>query len=76
MLSVTIDEAKLRLLELIKAVEQGEMITITRDDQPIATLAPVAPVERRPVFGSHKGSVVWMAEDFDAPLEDFDEYMK
>ncbi|MDX2141657.1 MAG: type II toxin-antitoxin system prevent-host-death family antitoxin [Chloroflexota bacterium] len=71
MVTVTIDEAKLRLLELIRAVEQGEMITITRDDQPIATLSPVAHSERRPVFGSHKGSVVWMAEDFDAPLDDF-----
>jgi predicted DNA-binding antitoxin AbrB/MazE fold protein len=28
-----------------------------------------------PQFGSAKGSILYMAEDFDAPLEDFEEYM-
>jgi hypothetical protein len=30
--------------------------------------------ERRPVFGCAKGQF-WMADDFDAPLEEFKEYM-
>jgi hypothetical protein len=30
--------------------------------------------ERRPVFGCLKGQI-WMADDFDAPLEEFKEYM-
>jgi hypothetical protein len=30
---------------------------------------------RESVFGSMKGKV-WMADDFDAPLEDFKEYME
>ena len=32
------------------------------------------PPRRRPVFGSGKG-LFKMADDFDAPLEDFEEYM-
>jgi len=30
--------------------------------------------EKRPVFGCAKGQF-WMSDDFDAPLEDFAEYM-
>lgn len=33
------------------------------------------PAERKPHFGSAKGLVTFMAEDFDAPLDDFNEYM-
>jgi hypothetical protein len=29
----------------------------------------------QPVFGSGKGLITYMADDFDAPLEDFKEYM-
>ena len=30
----------------------------------------------RPQFGSGKADIVYMAEDFDAPLDDFKEYME
>jgi prevent-host-death family protein len=76
MVSVTLDDAKIRLPELIEAVEHGETIIITKADQPVATLAPVQSAERRPRFGSAKGSILYMADDFDAPLDDFDEHMK
>lgn len=33
------------------------------------------PPERKPHFGSAKGMVTFMADDFDAPLDDFNEYM-
>jgi prevent-host-death family protein len=75
MVSITLDDAKTRLVELIDAVEHGETIIITRKDQPVATLAPVQSAERRPRFGSARGSVLYMADDFDAPLDDFAEYM-
>lgn len=32
------------------------------------------PTERKPRFGSAKGLVTFMADDFDAPLDDFNEY--
>jgi prevent-host-death family protein len=76
MVSISVDDAKIRLSELIDAVEHGETIIITKEDQPVATLAPVQSAERRPRFGSARGSVLYMADDFDAPMDDFDEYMK
>jgi len=39
----------------------------------LARLSPTAPngkTEKRPVFGSAKKDILYMAEDFDAPLED------
>jgi len=38
-------------------------------------LVPRQAVPRRPQFGSAKGKI-WMADDFDAPLEEFKEYME
>ena len=53
---------------------KGEKVLIFTDDQRAVQLVPVAPPERHPQFGSAKGLIV-MTEDFDAPLEDFEEYM-
>jgi hypothetical protein len=30
---------------------------------------------KKPFFGCMKGTVTWMSDDFNAPLEDFKEYM-
>ncbi len=71
---VKLDEAKVHLLDLIEAAIRGEEVFILKDDRPVAQLVPLQPPKRHPQFGSAKGLVV-MAEDFDAPLEDFSEYM-
>jgi len=39
--SVSVAEAKAHLSELLKAVEEGETIAITRRGRPVASLAPV-----------------------------------
>ncbi len=72
---VNVEEAKTRLPDLIDAAVGGEEIVITRDDQPVVRLVPVARAESRPRFGSAEGMVA-MSDDFDAPLEDFDEYVR
>lgn len=71
---ITLDEAKIRLLDLIEAAIKGDDVFILKDDQQAVQLVPVAPPVRHPQFGSAEGLVV-MADDFDAPLEDFNEYM-
>ena len=70
---VTIEEAKTSLPDLIEAVVGGDEVRIAKDDQHIVKLVPVSGMKPVPQFGSAKGLIV-MAEDFDAPLEDFDEY--
>ena len=39
--SVSVAEAKAHLAQLLRAVEEGEVIAITRRGRPVATLAPV-----------------------------------
>ena len=71
---VDITEAPRRLLDLIQAVEHGEEVIITRNQQPLIQLVPLPRPVNRPQFGSARG-LITMAENFDAPLDDFREYM-
>jgi prevent-host-death family protein len=74
MYQVSLDEAKRRLLDLVEAAIKGEKVLIVKEDRQMVQLVPVEPPKRRPQFGSARGLVV-MADDFDAPLADFNEYM-
>jgi antitoxin (DNA-binding transcriptional repressor) of toxin-antitoxin stability system len=69
MTTVSLEEAKLRLAELIALLQAGDDVVITQDERPVARLVKPAtdkPGKRR--LGTLKGSVKHMAEDFDAPL--------
>ena len=72
--AVTLDEAKARLPDLIEAAIGGSEVVIIRSDRSMVRLVPVTGAKSRPQFGSARG-LVTMAEDFDAPLEDFAGYM-
>jgi prevent-host-death family protein len=67
-------EAKTHLSQLLDAVEAGERIVITRHGKPVAELSP-PPKKKSARRGCAKGPGFYMAPDFDAPLEDFKEYM-
>lgn len=75
--TIPIQEAGAHLSELIHQLAPGDEIIITEDDRPVARLTvagrPMAP-PRPPGF--LRGSVLGMAPDFDAPLDDFREYME
>jgi prevent-host-death family protein len=68
--TVTLPEAQARLPELLKEVLRGEEVIILQDSAPAAKLVPV----ERPGYGSLRGQIV-MADDFDAPLDAFADYM-
>lgn len=68
--TVTIEEAQLHLSELMDEIQQGEEVVILRDNAPVAKLVPAT----RGGFGSCKGQIV-MADDFDAPLDEFADYV-
>ncbi len=75
MTSVTIDEAQANLSQLVDKLAPGEEVVITRNEQPVARLiGSAAPSERR--LGTLRGTVTHVAPDFDAPLDDFKEYME
>ncbi len=76
--TVSIEEARNKLSELIHLLAPGEEVVITENDQPVARLVPAAPpLEPRkvPRMGTLRGTVLSM-EHFDDPLEDFEEYME
>jgi antitoxin (DNA-binding transcriptional repressor) of toxin-antitoxin stability system len=74
---VTLSEAQARLPELIANLVPGEELCITQDQQTIAKLVRIRPPLREPRQpGSAKDTILYMADDFDAPLEDFREYME
>ena len=80
MVQVSLDEAKERLSDLIDAASQGETVLIEKEGEQGAQIVQLVAVPEKPkrkrVFGSAKGLIIYMADDFDAPLEDFREYME
>jgi prevent-host-death family protein len=80
---VPVKEAKAKLTELLRAVEAGERITLTRHGKPIADLVPHEAVKKEQpmsllarVEAWHKANpskgIGWVSPDFDEQLpEDF-----
>ena len=65
-MDVGVHEAKTHLSRLLRRVQLGEEITISRGGQPLARLVPVLPPVR-PTFGLDRGRLE-VPEDFNAPL--------
>jgi antitoxin (DNA-binding transcriptional repressor) of toxin-antitoxin stability system len=79
MSTLTLEEAGGQLARLVQQIsESGEEIVLTDGDKPVARLVAVVPApeparpRREP--GSAKGLILYMADDFDGPLDDFAEY--
>jgi len=73
MQQVDISVAQTQITELLQSALRGEEIIITRDNHPILKLIQVSSQPKRRQRGSARGQI-WMAADFDEPLEDFKEY--
>lgn len=72
---IGIFEAKTHLSEIIQRVELGERFFVTRRGRRVAELRPIEPEKRPLVKGCAANREYHMAPDFDAPLEDLEEYM-
>jgi antitoxin (DNA-binding transcriptional repressor) of toxin-antitoxin stability system len=75
MTTVAMEQAQQTLPHLIDVVALGEHVVITRNQVPVAELVPVVGTIPKPLFGSARG-MIEMSEDFDAPIDDFREYME
>lgn len=75
MQQINVSDATKLLPALIEAAIRGEVILITTENQETVQLIPVKNPKppRRP--GSARG-MIHMTDDFDAPLEDFEEYTR
>ena len=76
MTTVSIEEAKAHLDELIERLRPGEQILITDQGQPLAEVKKAQRQSWPCQAGSYRKAEFWMAPDFDAPLDDFKEYME
>ena len=56
-MDVSIAEAKNRFTQLIRAVEEGEPVVITRNGKPVAQIAPPPPERRQVRFGSMRDQI-------------------
>lgn len=56
-MDVSVAEAKNRLPELIRAVEKGEKVVITRHGKPVAQLGPPPPARRQVRYGTMRGRI-------------------
>ena len=67
--TVSVDEAKNRLQDLLALALAGNEVIITDHGKPVARLLPVVPSKRKRVAGLNRGTI-WTSEDFDESLPD------
>ena len=71
MTAISVREAQATLSELIHRLTPGQELLLTEDDRPVAKLVATASGPPRvPKLGTQPGSVLYVAPDFDAPLDD------
>ena len=75
MAQLNIAEAKAHFSELIQRAMLGEEIIIAKGNQPLVKIVPLSKPGKKRKPGSGAGQLLYMADDFDAPLADFEEYM-
>ncbi len=68
-MNVSIAEAKNRLPQLIRAVEQGEKVTITRHGKPVAELN-VTPAQPRKVIFDGMKDTIKLHPGWDDPIDE------
>ena len=75
MTQVTIHEAKTHLSKLIQLALAGEEIIIAKGKQPLVKLIALPEARPQRQLGMYPNAIIHMADDFDAPLAEFAEYM-
>lgn len=75
MTTVTLEQAQANLPDLLVRLQPGEELVITAGGQPLARVTKAERTSWPCKAGSYKKPGFWMSPDFDAPLDDFEEYM-
>ncbi len=64
-----IQEAETHMSEMLSLALQGEEVVISKANQPLVKLTPIAAQKKKRVAGLHAGAI-FVADDFDEPLPD------
>ena len=76
MTTVSVHEAKTHLSRLLRAVEAGEEVVITRGGEPVARIEKVEPPPKKQWQWGRDVGKARMSDDFDDPLPEFEEWEK
>lgn len=79
MSAVPLHEAQATLPDLIHRLRPDESVQITENGHPVAVVTRVSrsvDVAQPRKLGTQAGSVLYVAADFDAPLDELKEYME
>lgn len=72
---VDLNHASAGLTEVVEhAIRSGEEVVLTREGEAVAKIVPLGRPRPARRFGSARGQIA-VPDDFDAPLEDFRDYM-
>lgn len=69
--TITIEEARAKLKDLIHRPAPGEEVVITENERPVAKLSGAESKKQRPCKAVSAKGKIWMVPDFDEPLDDF-----
>lgn len=75
MISYTISEARENFATLIKQVEAGEQVLLTRHGKPVVSIQPFKKQRPKPGSMARAGFSVRIAPDFDDIPPGFEEYV-
>jgi prevent-host-death family protein len=75
MTQLNIAEAKAHFSEIIQKALLGEEIIIAKGHKPLVKLVPLSKPDKKRIPGSAAKQLSYVADDFDAPLDDFKDYM-
>jgi prevent-host-death family protein len=75
MKTIEIEQAILQINQLLEIAAKGQEVIITKNHEPLVKLSSAKSQQKRPpLFGSDK-DIISISDDFDEPLEDFNEYV-
>jgi antitoxin (DNA-binding transcriptional repressor) of toxin-antitoxin stability system len=76
MATVKLEEVPAHLREVVTELQPGEEVVLTDNGQPLAKLVRAERTSWPCKAGSAQDKILWIAPDFDGPLEEFKEYME
>ncbi len=76
MSEMQIDTSNQNLAGLLAALKPGEEVAVVENGQRVAVIRKEPVQDFSCKAGSAAGKILYMSDDFDAPLDDFAEYMQ
>jgi len=73
-MDVSLEEAKERLADLVRAVQSGEQVILMREGRAVAQITPAPPERRKVIFGGMKDRIK-LLPGWDDPV-DLDRFLE